>query len=241
MPLSASQIVSLALTAAKAPGYTSQGGQFLNVTLQDLAQVRNLKENRKTTTITILPNNNGPFALPADYLRMYDLFFLQNNLPYFLKPVGQKDYDAEFKDPSIANYPYEWATDLSLEAQVWSGGTQGNGTLLNAGNLFVYPQSSGSISLTMRYFPIRPDIVTPEISSQIPWYPNAPYLIKRTATWIMTLTDDERQARWEKECEDALRPELIMEGDEQEVVKQIQLDPRRFRMQRYLKPTKVTG
>lgn len=241
MPLPASTIVSLSCYAAKAPGYIQQGGQFLNQVLEDLAYKRNLKSNRKTTALVVGPNNNGPFPLPADYLRMYDLFFLQNNLPYFLKPIDQIGYDAEFKDPSIANYPYEWATDLSLEAQVWSGASQGVGTLTQAGNIFIYPQTSGQISLTMRYFPIRPDIVTPETSGQIPWFTDQLYLIKRTAAWIMTLTDDDRQSRFIAEAEAMLNPDLIMEGDEQQVVKQIQLDPRKFRQQRYLKPTKVTG
>jgi len=241
MPLPASTIVSMACQAAKCPGYVQQGGQFLNLVLEDLARNRNLKSNRKTIQLVVQANSNGPFALPGDYLRMYDLFFMQNNLPYFLKPLDQEGYDAEFKDPSIANYPYEWATDLSLEAQVWSGGTQGNGSMTQAGNIYIYPQSSGQISLTMRYFPIRPDITTPETSAQIPWFAEQLYLIKRTAAWLMTLTDDARQSQFISEAEAILRPDLIMEGDEQQVVKQIRLDPRKFRQQRYLKPTKVTG
>lgn len=241
MPLTSQSIVSLACSSAKCPGYLQQGGNFLNLVLEDLAYNRFLKSNRKTTALVVGPNNNGPFPLPGDYLRMYDLFFMQNNLPYFLKPIDQIGYDAEFKDPSIANYAYEFATDLSLEAQVWSGGPQGVGTLTQAGNIFIYPQSSGQISLTMRYFPIRPDIVTPESSPVIPWYYDQLYLIKRTAAWLMTLTDDSRQDSFIAQAEALLRIDLIMEGDEQQVVKQIQLDPRKFRQQRYLKPTKVTG
>jgi hypothetical protein len=232
MSLNAQQIVTLSCQAAKCPGFIQQGGQFLNQVLDDLCKVRNLKINWKTAPLVVGPNNNGPFNLEPDYLRTYDLFFMQNNLPYFLKATALKDYDAEFKDPSIANYPYEWASDLSIEAQVASGG---------AGQLFIYPQSSGQITLTHRYFVDRADIVNPETSSTVPWFPEQRYLIKRTAAWLMILTDDARQSEFITECDNMLRPYLVMEGDEQEVVKQIALDPRRFRLQRYLKPTKVTG
>jgi hypothetical protein len=143
-----------------------------------------------------------------------------------------EQYDMEFKDPSIANYPYEFATDLSVEAQTSSGG---------AGNLFIYPQSSGVISLTHRYMVMRPDIVTPETSTTIPWFTDQLYLIKRTAAWLMTLTDDSRASEFIQESDAMLRIHLVEEGDEQSVVKQIKLDPRRFHVERYLKPTKVTG
>ena len=38
MPLSAQQIISLACATAKCPGFTSQGGQLLNMALQELCQ-----------------------------------------------------------------------------------------------------------------------------------------------------------------------------------------------------------
>jgi len=232
MPLTSSQIVSLACTAAKCPGFTSQGGQFLNQVLEELVLERDLKVNRKTQFITVQANNNGPFSLETDYLRTYDLFFSQNNLPYFLDPVSMEEYDMEFKDPSIANYPYEFATDLSVEAQTASNA---------AGQLYIYPQSSGAIVLTHRYMVQRPDIVAPETANVVPWFAYQLYLIKRTAMWLMTLTDDSRQPEFMQETENMLRPYLIMEGDEQKVVKQIKLDPRKFHVTRYLKPTKVTG
>src|SRR5690348_2134898 len=148
MPLTASQIVNYALQVAKCPGFTSQGGQSLNLVLQDLWLIRDLKINRVTSQIVVQANSNGPFNLEANYARTYDLFFSQNNLPYFLHPISTEEYDQEFKDPSIANYPYEFATDLSPVA---SGGV---------GLLYIYPQSSGQITLTHRYMVRQPDIVT---------------------------------------------------------------------------------
>lgn len=228
MALTAAQIVSQALQIAKCPGFTAQGGQCLNLVLQNLWMVRDLKVNRVTASITVQANSNGPFNLESDYARTYDLFFNVNGLPYFLKQIGLDEYDAEFKDPSIANYPYEFATDLSPVA---SGGT---------GLLYIYPQSSGQIVLTHRYMVRRPDIATPETSSTIPWFENTDFLVEATAARMMRITDDDRYDKFLASCAAMLGPYLIMEGDEQSVVKSVKLDPQRFRVTRSLKPTKLT-
>jgi hypothetical protein len=230
--LQSQQIVSLACTIAKCPGFTSQGGQFLNMTLEDLWLHRDLKINRVTESITVQANNFGPFTLPLNYLRTYDLFFQQNNLPYFLNPISTEEYDQEFKDPSIANYPYEFMTILVDEttAQAQS----------SAGTLFIYPQSSGQIVLTHRYMVKQPDISTPETSVIIPWFPDQDYLITATAARLMQITDDTRRDKFLADMDKMLRTHLIMEGDEQQVVKSVRLDPRRFHTNRTLKPTKIT-
>ena len=56
----------------------------------------------------------------------------------------------------------------------------------------------------------------------------------------MSETDDARQDSFRAQCEAMLRTHLIMEGDEQQVVKSVRLDPRRFHTNRTLKPTKIT-
>ena len=230
--LQAQQIVQLACSIAKCPGFKSQGGMFLNMTLEDLWLHRDLKINRITESISVQANNFGPFTLPLNYLRTYDLFFQQNNLPYFLNPISTEEYDQEFKDPSIANYPYEFMTILTDEAT-----SQTNGS---AGQLFIYPQSSGAITLTHRYMVKRPDIMTPETSTTIPWFPDQDYLITATAARLMQVTDDTRRQEMLIEAGNMLRAHLIMEGDEQQVVKSVRLDPRRFHSNRTLKPTKLT-
>lgn len=227
--LTASQIVTYALQIAKAPGFVQQGGQSLNLVLQDLAMHRDLKINRTTSTIAVTPTSNGPFLLETNYLRTYDLFYSQNGLPYFLYPVATKDYDAEFKAPSVANYPYEFSTDLSPQT---SGGQ---------GLLYIYPQSSGTLSLTHRYMIQQSDILSPETSTTVPWFPNTDYLIHATAYRMMRITDDDRYSAYVAEAEQMLRIHLIMEGDEQAVVKSVSLDPRRFHTRRTSKPTKVTN
>jgi hypothetical protein len=230
--LQAQQIVQLACSIAKCPGFSSQGGMFLNMTLEDLWLHRDLKINRVTESIVVQANNYGPFALPLNYLRTYDLFFQQNNLPYFLNPISTEQYDQEFKDPSIANYPYEFMTILTDETT-----SQANNS---AGQLFIYPQSSGAISLTHRYMVKQPDITTAETSATIPWFPDQDYLITATAARLMQITDDTRRQEFLTEAGNMLRVHLIMEGDEQQVVKSVRLDPRRFHSNRSLKPTKLT-
>ena len=232
--LTSQQIVALACSIAKCPGFVTQGGQFLNMTLEDLWLHRDLKVNRVTEFITVQANTYGPFVLPANYLRTYDLFFQQNNLPYFLNPISTEEYDQEFKDPSIANYPYEFMTLLFDET------TALQQVPPSAGQLFIYPQSSGAITLTHRYMVRQPDIITPETSSTIPWFGDQDYLITATAARLMQITDDARRDKFLADMDKMLRIHLIMEGDEQQVVKSVRLDPRRFHSNRTLKPTKIT-
>jgi len=232
MALTAAQIVAAACQVAKCPGYITQGGMYLNLVLKDLWLHRDLKVNRKTQTLVVQANSNGPFSLETDYQRTYDLFYLQNNLPYFLKPASMEMYDAQFKDPSISNYPYMYATDLSSAAILASGA---------AGQIYIYPQSSGQISLTHRYMQKQSDITTPETSATVPWFEDQDYLIKATAYRLMEVTDDERRDKFIKDCEDMLRIHLIMAADdEQQIARSVKLDPWKFSSNRSYKPTKVT-
>jgi hypothetical protein len=226
--ISASQIVTDACAIAKCPGFTQLGGRCLNLVLNDLVLHRDLKMLRKTETINVVVGSNGPFALPADYLRTYDLFYTVNNFPYFLYPMSQEQYDQLFKDPSIANYPYSYATDLSA--------TQTPGS---HGSIFIYPQSTSPLGMTHRYMVNMPDLVAPETSSSVPWFPDQDYLVHAVATRLMKTTDDSRLERFIKDGEDMLRTHLIMEGDEQKVVKEVRLDPQRFHLNRSLRPTKL--
>lgn len=232
MPLTSQQIVAQACAVAKCPGYLAQGGLYLNLALKDLWLHRDLKVNRVTQMLTVQAGTNGPFKLETNYQRTYDMFYLQNNLPYFLHPVSMEQYDQEFKDPSTGNYPYEYATDLSTQAQTASG---------TAGQFYVYPQSSGQIILTHRYMLKQPEITTPESSSAVPWFEDQDWLIKATATRLMEMTDDERMDKFRSDCMEMLRIHLIMQGDEQAVVNAVKLDPRTFHNNRSTRPTKLTN
>ena len=201
---------------------------MLNLVLDDLVLHRDLKMLRQQESITIQIGSNGPFLLPANYLRTYDLFYTVNNFPYFLFPMAQDEFDQLFKDPSIANYPYAYTTDLTA--------TQTPGS---QASLYIYPQSNTALSLTHRYMVKMPDITTPESSSTIPWFPDQDYLIHATATRLMKITDDQRHDSFVAEGEKMLQTHIIMDGDEQQVVKAVRLDPQRFHMNRTLRPTKL--
>lgn len=225
----------------------ARAGDYLTIVLTDLYLKRQLKINRVTLPLTVQPGGYGPFVIPPDYLRMYDLFYplpaaggaMTSSMTQFLVPITMEQFDAEFKSQSISNYPYEYATDLSTQAQVWSGGSQGQGTLTQSGNLFIYPQTSGAIVMTMRYMKRQPDIANPSTSNQTPWFEDTDYLIKKSAAGLMGVTGDSRRGEYNAEAEATLAPYLIMEGDEQEAIHSIQLDPRRFKFARNLRPTKA--
>jgi len=225
--ITAAQIVAQALAIAKAPGYTSYGGQCLNLVLSDLVLHRNLKVNLVSSTIAVPANNNGPFQLETNYLRTYDLFYVITDIPYKLNQCTLQQYDSDPNKTTIANYPYEFATDLS--------GVPTNGY----GVIYIYPQSNMGVTLNHRYFVQQADIATPETSSVIPWFSDQDYLIHATATRMMKITDDSRFGEFSAMGESLLEKHLLMEGDEQSVVKSVQLDPRRFKVGGSLKPTKV--
>lgn len=216
----------------------SIAGQYLNLVLEDLKLIRNLKVNRVTQLLTLQPGAYGPFPLEADYLRTYDLFYpmpasgggTSSGITIKLIPITMEQFDMEFKSPSVSNYPYEFATDLSTQAIVPG---------VSAGNLFIYPQTSGQLVLTHRYMKDQPDITAPETSAVVPWFSSSDYLVRATAARMTATTGDDRHDAWMAEADKILRPHLVQEGDEQETVKSIRLDPRHFRTNRGAKPVKA--
>jgi hypothetical protein len=235
--LTAAQICSLAAQIAKGPGFLSQAGMFLNQVLDDLVLVYNLKVNRVTTILTVPANTFGPILLPLDYLRPYICFYPMPSvgqpvgapgIPIVLNEITQAQMDMEFHDTSTANYPYEYSTDLSPQAENPAA----------PGLLYVYPQSSGIIQLTLRYMIRRPEIANPENSTVIPWFMYTDYLVRATAARIMQVTSDDRKAEFDADCARLLQPYLIEEGDEAATVHEIQLDRRHFRANRSARLTK---
>lgn len=227
MTYSAQTIVTDALAIAKCGGLLTQGGRALNLVLDDLVLHRNLKVNCVTQTLNVVANSNGPFNLEANYLRTYDLFYLINDQPYFLYPSNRQEFDSEPNKSTTSNYPYQWTSDLSLVPTT------------GIGLLYIYPQSNQNLSLTHRYMVRRDPITNPQSSSEVPWFSDQDYLIQATAMRMMRITDDTRYERFSKDCEDMLRLHLMTEGDEWQVVKSVQLDPRRFRTGGFLRPTKT--
>jgi hypothetical protein len=201
---------------------------MLNLVLSDLVLHRNLKVNLITSTITAQAGSFGPFNLESDYLRTYDMFYTVSGTPYFLNPSSLRQIDGENYQSGIENYPYEFATDLSGVPSIGHG------------LLYIYPASGTQLTVTHRYYNQQPDIVTPETSAVVPWFSDQDYLLTAVATRLMRITDDDRYPTFLADCERMLKIHLLEEGDEQQVVKEVALDPKRFRNgQGNNRPTKL--
>lgn len=197
MALTAQQIVTLACQAARCPGYTSQGGQLLNVILQELCQTYDFDAAKRLFTFnfnpgaTMLVGNStpggGPYFLPADYLRAAGdkaVYWSLLGVPYPMIPIDLAEFDMTVQQSGLQSYPYWYATDTSPLDSAQQGGT--------APYMVVYPPPSGAYPVYVRYFAQMPDITTPETSATVPWFPNSQYLRVRLTGELMAITDDER-------------------------------------------------
>lgn len=246
MALTAAQIVSLACQDSSTQGYTAQAGELLNVVLQELCQNYDLDVARGTTVFNfstgqatnpaLYPNvtpGGGPYALPADFLRMYNnkdaIWYLQG-VAYPMIPCDISDYDNLVQQAGQQAYPYIFATDTSQSPP----------------NLLIWPPPSGSYQCMIRYRRQMPDIATPETSSTVPWFPNSQYLRTRLAGEMMKIADDDR---WERFLGDGpsgaqgiLHRYLLMQGDNNDRAQEVKLDRRRFGNNfATLKNTKLVG
>jgi hypothetical protein len=226
MALQAQQIVALALSAGRGTsGYTAQAGQFLNLILSYLAQTYDFDECRKLATLT-LSGSSASYSLPADYLRAREVFYYVGGTPFYLNQIPLEEYDQLFNGAGINNYPEQYATQIEASP-----------TPL----IYFWPPPNLSLSVSVRYQAQPPDILTPESSSTIPWFPNQQYLVKRLTADIAMLTDDTRHQTLLSEAAAILDRFLMIDDDKSNYSQQVQLDRRRFRNISNLKPTKVTG
>ena len=188
MALQAQQIVSLACQVAKCPGFTSQAGQFLNTTLQSLAQDYDFQVIRKTYNFTFDTSATGngyvagcgPNLMPSDFLRAHKLgaFYLINGVPYTMIGYEQNEFDQFVQQAGNQAYPYAFYMDVSKSPM----------------ELYVWVPAAGAYPATVRYNPQMPDITTPESSTTVPWFPNTQFLINATASELMGITNDSRRA-----------------------------------------------
>ncbi len=237
MSLNASQICTLARQIAKIPGYKSQSGQLLNVILADLCQTYDFDVIRKTDTSITLSSGkgSGPYVLSNDYLRarINEIFYTINGVKYVMVSLELFEYDAMVQQAGINNFPQAFATDMSLET---------NATPV----LYVWPPASGAYPLTIRYQPQMPDIVTPETSTSVPWFPHSNYLITRLAGELMRIADDDRASSYLGDsatgAEGILRKYLMMKDDKEGHAQTVQLDRRLFGSRfKALRSTKTVG
>ena len=122
MGLQAQQIVALAIQIAKCPGFTSQAGQFLNATLQDLCQGYDLEAALGTNSFSFnssFGQGSGPYTLPVDYLRTRvqdgkdEFFYTIVGVSYPLIQCTLTEFDWMVQTPGFQNFPYYYATDLT--------------------------------------------------------------------------------------------------------------------------------
>lgn len=240
MPRLASEIVTRATQIAKAPGMTVQAGQILNEVLQELAQTYDLAINYYHTTITITPaTGSGPYSLPSNYLRAGSggLTYTVNSIPFVMVQITLAEYDLLIQQSTIASYPDRYVTDLSNQSQQFG---------VTGGVLAVYPPPLTTISVLVRYYIQPVDIITPETSASIPWFPNDTYLIRRVAGELMAITGDPRADAYLGDgpagCLGILRRFLELQSDNEGTGKSAILDPRKFgRGGAVFPPSKLTG
>ena len=199
MSLTAAQLVTLATQEAKCPGFTSQAGQFLNQTLEELCEDYDVEQARGFTSVTFnsgtvtlvaggtVPSvGSGPYALPADYLRarVQDgkdmVIWSLNGVPYPLIQITYAEYLWLVQTPGFTAYPQNYATDRSLK-------------VYTTPVIYVWPPASlQSTPLAIYYQRLMPDITTPETSSTVPWFPNSTVLQRSVAGRLMGITGDSR-------------------------------------------------
>ena len=240
MAQTSAQIVALACQLAKCPNFTQQGGSFLNIALQSLAQTYDFAIARGLFSFSFnsaTGTGKGPYTLPSDYLRTPrgdDEFFTINGVPYRMKPIDYEEFLNLPITPGFTDYPQMFATDMSQTPPVE----------------YFWPPPSGSYPVTQLYQRQMPDITTPETSATVPWFPSQEYLLMRTAGELMRMVNDDRWQSFLSDNEDRdpsgagsiLRRYLKMKDDETNRAKTVKLDPRRFgRNFSTLPNTKVIG
>ncbi len=212
------QIVSMACTIAKCPGYTLLAGERLNEILIDLAFDQNLDIVRRTATINVLPGTQT-YALPTAFLRTRECFFNVEGVTFTLIEYSTEDFDALFTGPNNAAYPEIFNV------------LQENNTIQ------FYPMPLTPLAITLRYMDDSVEITNPDTSTTIPWFPKQSYLIERLSEKMMQITDDTRHPEFRGMSDDALRGYLKLNNGN--TLKTVALDPRRFKTSAGLKPTKL--
>lgn len=234
MALTAAQICDLARQAAKCPGYGPQSGQLLNAILQELCQRWDFDTAKRFYTFNFNPSlttlvgnaaiGSGPYPLPADFLRCVgsgkDCYWTLLGVPYPMIPIDLSEFDMTVQQAGLNAYPYWFATDVSLNDAAQEG--------LSVPYAYVYPPPSGAYPVYLRYFSQMPDIVTPETSATIPWFPNSQYLRKRLTGELMDITADDRGPATLAEAKEILTGYLALKDDKSDRSQEVKLDRRRF-------------
>jgi hypothetical protein len=219
MALTYAQIVSIACQVAKCPGYTSQAGALLNTILGDLNQTHDFDVCRAVQNFNFDTNlGSGPYPLAADYLRTRynEMWYTINGVKYVMIQVELFEFDAMVQQAGLQSYPTFYATDMSPTAD-------GNPPVA-----YFWAPPSGAYPVTNRYQRQMPVEATPETSTNVPWFPNQQYLLRRLEAELMTIVDDSRQSDYMRQAEDQLRDYIKLKDDKEGHAQTVQLDRRQF-------------
>lgn len=220
--MTAAQIVAAACRIAKVPGYAPQAGLYLNVLLASLCQEYDFDYTKKTQIVNLSSVYAG-YPLNADHLRTKEVFYNVNGAIFYLYQIPIETYHALFVGPGASNYPNKFATDVS--------------TVPNT--ILFYPPPSITQAVTVNYYPQMADIVNPESSTEVPWFLNQEYLIRKVAANLMLETDDERQPLFEVQAEKMLSKILAMTDDKEGFSNTVKLSRERFRSTDNQNPNKA--
>lgn len=231
MSLTSAQIVTLATQIAKAPGYTVQAGYILNSILRNLCQNYDFETIVTTYSSTFVtsgtsgPGNQyiagcGPNPMPSDYLRCKNneaIFYIQG-VRYVMINLDQAQFDRLVQTAGLNDYPQNFYVDMGASPP----------------NLYVWMPASGAYPFTIRYYPQKDDITTPETSTTVPWFPDRTYLYTRVAGELCKLTNDDRWVGLLSDQEgsggagEQLRKYLKLKDDPEGRVDTVKLDRRIF-------------
>ncbi len=217
MALTFQQIVLRAAQGAKVPGFLDQAGEALNMVLANLAEFYNF-DLRHNDGFTVTTNSvsppEGPYPLPADYLRhvFRETRFIVNGVPYVLFQVPLPLLKKQFTGQGFTTYPQVFATDISDSGK----------------NVFFWPPPNAPYEIEFPYYSASPQEPDPANSTNVPWFPISEYLVKATQAILLSDYDDDRAERMEFKAEQILTKYLKMKDDRQGYAETIKLDSKNF-------------
>lgn len=209
MSFTSAQLIAQACQIAKAPGYTAQAGMYLNMVLSTLCKVQDFDYIKKKQTIDATTGISFPLA--ADHLRTKEVLYSDNGNPVVMYQLPIATYRARFTDAQASSGSAEFAVDVSTTPNT----------------LYLVRGIGGPLDVW--YYPLMPDIVSPETSTEVPWFEDQEYLLVRTASMLMRITDDERQPLFDVQAEKMLGKYLPMKDDKTGFSDTIKLSRERFR------------
>ncbi len=223
MPLTANALISVVLQTCKAPGFTAQAQQLLNMILADLADTQDLDLCQGLYQSNFVVDNgtgngSGPYSLPSDYKRVEreGCWYVYNGISYPLISVDLVEFRQQVQQSGLSSLPELFATDISPQGQ----------SPTQVALLYVWPPSNLALPFYVQYRRLLPDITN--FSTTIPWFPYQEYLRHKLTAAVMEITDDSRKMQFEALAEKALRNFMQLTNDDEGRAKRVTLDRRRF-------------